>query len=93
MSISFIVFIVVHLLALAYFLEIMRRVRQRAKEYPLHDTSETLPFGFVRLRHIIVLYALLYLLWVAFSVGFYIKWLDIGAGPALPQPTATDLNI
>lgn len=76
MSISFIFFIVLHVLALIYFLEVMRRVRQRSKEYPLHESPATLPFGFIRLRHVVTLYSLLYLLWVAISIVFYLEWLS-----------------
>ncbi len=48
----------------------------RVKEYPLDEKPETLPFGFVRLRHIIVLYILSYIAWVIFSVWLYNIFVD-----------------
>ncbi|MFH0820840.1 MAG: hypothetical protein V1908_03635 [Candidatus Peregrinibacteria bacterium] len=93
MSVSFIIFIIVHLFALVYFLEVMRRVRQRAKEFPLRDSRETLPYGFLRLRHIVILYTLLYILWIILSIGFYVEWLDVGTGSMLPRSSETNLNI
>lgn len=91
MSITFIIFIVLQILAFAYFLEVMRRLRQRTREYPLKDTSETLPFGFVRLSHIVLIYITLYLLWVLLSFWLYFNWLNVSA--ALSTPTAETLNL
>lgn len=93
MSISFIIFIVIHILALAYFLETIRRVRHRAKEYPLTESKETVPFGLIRLGHAVVLYGFFYLLWLVFSFVFYFRWLE--ALDTLPSqaPTETFLNL
>ena len=91
MSISLIFFIVIQVLALAYFLEVMRRIRQRVKEYPLEDSPETLPFGFVKLRHVILFYVLLYLIWVLLSFWLYFRWMA-GEG-SLPNSPETLLNL
>ena len=94
MSFSFIFFIIVHVLALAYFLEAMRRVRQRSKEYPLHESADTLPFRWVRLRHIVILYGLVYVAWVLVSLWLYFGWLQGGTAENLPPPpNQTILNL
>jgi hypothetical protein len=51
--------------------ESLRRTAARDREYPMDETHETLPFGFVRLRHIIVLYILVYIAWIIFSIWLY----------------------
>ena len=72
MSISLIIFIIIHLITLAFFVETLRRVFKRVQEYPLEENSQTLPFGSVRLRHIITLYIIGYIIWVAFSIWLYV---------------------
>ena len=91
MSITLIIFIALQILAFAYFLEVIRRIRQRVKEYPLEDSSETLPFGFVRLRHVIFIYIVLYLFWVLLSFWLYFIWVNVG-NASLPTPVET-LNL
>lgn len=86
-------FIILHVLALAYFLETLRRVRQRAKEYPLEDTRVTMPFGMVRLRHVVTLYILIYLGWVLFSLWLYFFWMEGGSAFPEAQPAETILNL
>ena len=71
MSISLIIFIIIHLVTLAFFVETLRRVFQRVQEYPLEENSRTLPFGSFRLRYVIVLYIAAYLVWGVFSVWLY----------------------
>ena len=56
MSVSLIIFIVLHLLAFVFFIEALRRISHRNKEYPLEETSRTLPFGFFKLRYVVILY-------------------------------------
>ena len=76
MPIRLIIFIVIHLAALIYFIEMLRRVVKRTKEYDLKDTSQTLPFGFVRLRYVVILYIVAYLVWVISSVVLYLFFID-----------------
>lgn len=76
MSAKLVIFIIVQMGALIYFIEMMRRVAKRAKEYDLKDTRETLPFGFVRLRYIVILYIATYLIWVIASILLYIFFID-----------------
>lgn len=94
MPIRLAIFIIVHAAALIYFLESLRRISQRSKEYPLMESAETLPFGFVRLKHVVIAYVSFYILWVAASFWLYFGWLDAGAMPGLSEPPQdTDLNI
>ena len=76
MSVSFIIFIVIQIVTLAYFVESLRRTAIRVREYPLEETHETLPFRGVRLRHIIILYIVCYLAWVGLSFWLYITFVD-----------------
>ncbi|MBN1258985.1 hypothetical protein JXA05_04490 [Candidatus Peregrinibacteria bacterium] len=76
MSVSFIIFIIIHICILVFFVESLRRIAKRAHEYPLDETPETLPFGFLKLRHIIILYFIVYLLWVLFSIWIYFVFVD-----------------
>jgi len=71
MSISLIIFIIIHLGVLVYFIEMLRRLGYRHREYPLDETQETLPFGFLRLRHLVILTLVGYVLWVLFSIWLY----------------------
>lgn len=86
MSFKLIFFILIHLTALIYFIEVLRRVAKRANEYDLKDTRETLPLGFVRLRYVVILYVLTYLIWVVLSVFLYLSFIE-GKGFTLGQPT------
>ncbi|MFH1012192.1 MAG: hypothetical protein V1760_00375 [Candidatus Peregrinibacteria bacterium] len=92
MSLSLIFFIVIHIFALAFFMEALRRIHQRTKEYPLEDTSETIPFGLVRLRHVVFLYILIYLAWLLISFWLYFQWMDGGVS-FLSSPSDTILNL
>jgi hypothetical protein len=76
MSASLIVFIIIHVLIFAFFVESLRRTAMRVSEYPLDEKPETLPFGFVRLKHIIVLYVLVYIAWVVFSIWLFNVFTD-----------------
>ena len=71
MSISLIIFIIIHLFVLSFVAEMMRRLAMRHREYPLDETRETLPFGFLRLRYIVVMFILSYFFWVGFSLWLY----------------------
>jgi hypothetical protein len=71
MSTNLIIFIVIQLSALIYFVELLRRIYIRTKEYELKETRLTLPFGFLRLRHILVLYILTYAAWIVGSLFLY----------------------
>ncbi len=76
MSVSFIIFIIIQVVVLAYFVESLRRIAVRVREYPLEETHETLPFRGVRLKHIIIFYIIVYLIWVGFSIWLYIIFID-----------------
>lgn len=71
MSISLIIFIIIHLAVLSFVAEMMRRLSVRHREYPLDETRETLPFGFLRLRYIVVMFIVSYFVWVGFSLWLY----------------------
>jgi hypothetical protein len=76
MSTKLILFIIIHLGALIYFVELMRRILIRVREYNLRETRTTLPFGFIRLRHVIIAYILAYVLWVIGSFLLYYYFID-----------------
>ena len=76
MSVSFIIFIIIHVAILVFFVEVLRRTAIRAREYPLEDTRETLPFGFIRLRYVVILYILTYIAWIIFSFWLYSVFLE-----------------
>lgn len=83
MSAKLIFFILIHLIVFAFFIETLRRLNKRATEYDLKDTRQTLPFGLVRLRHIVVLYVLSYIVWIVVSIFMYFYFIS----PA-PLPSA-----
>lgn len=84
MSTKLILFITIHLGALVYFVELMRRVLLRSREYDLKEARTTLPFGFIRLRHIIIAYILTYFIWIIGSFFLYYYFID----PPLPTTSA-----
>jgi len=71
MPISLIIFIIIQLFVLTYMVELLRRLAYRNREYPLDESKETLPFGFLRLRHMVVLLIIAYVIWVIFSLWLY----------------------
>lgn len=71
MSISLIIFIIVHLGFFAFVVEMLRRTAYRHREYPLDESKETLPFGFLKLRYIVVMFIIGYVVWVLFSFWLY----------------------
>ncbi|MDH5596715.1 MAG: hypothetical protein OEY44_01315 [Candidatus Peregrinibacteria bacterium] len=76
MSISFITFIVIHVLVFAYMVEMLRRIARRHREYPLDESKETLPFGFLSLRYIIILFIMVYVAWFLFSIWLYTYFIE-----------------
>ncbi|MBN2306793.1 hypothetical protein JXD20_02310 [Candidatus Peregrinibacteria bacterium] len=71
MSISFIIFIIIHLGVFAYVVELLRRLAMRHREYPLDENRDTLPFGFLKLRYVVVMFIIGYIIWVLFSLWLY----------------------
>lgn len=71
MSISLIIFIIIHLGVLTFLVELFRRLAYRHREYPLDETRESLPFSFLRLRHLVVALIIVYVVWVIFSLWLY----------------------
>jgi hypothetical protein len=71
MSISLIVFIIIHLGVFAFMVEMLRRLAMRNREYPLDENKETLPFSFLKLRHMVILFIAGYFVWVLFSFWLY----------------------
>lgn len=71
MSANLIIFIIIHIFVFAFFVESLRRTATRDREYPMDETHETLPLGFIRLRHVIILYILAYIAWIIFSIWLY----------------------
>lgn len=76
MSVSFIIFIIIQIVTFAYFVESLRRTSIRVHEYPLEERHETLPFRSIRLRHVIILYVVTYLIWVGFSIWLYVTFIN-----------------
>lgn len=93
MSFSLILFIIIHVVAVVFFLEALRRIRQRAHEYPITDSSATLPFGLIRLRHMVVLYIIGYLAWFIFSFWLYFGWLAQTSGEKTLPKEEVILNL
>lgn len=71
MSINTIIFIIIHLGVFAFTVEMLRRLALRHREYPLDENRETLPFGFLKLRHIVVMFIITYVIWIIFSFWLY----------------------
>ncbi len=71
MSASLIIFIIIHLGVFAFTVEMLRRLALRHREYPLDESRETLPFGFLKLRHVVVMFIITYVAWVIFSFWLY----------------------
>lgn len=71
MSISLIIFIIIHLGVFAFTVEMLRRIAVRHREYPMDENKETLPFGFLKLGHIVVMFIIGYFVWVIFSLWLY----------------------
>ena len=71
MSISLIILIIIHFGVFTFLIEMMRRLAYRHREYPLDESRETLPFGFLKLRHLVILIIVFYLAWVIFSLWLY----------------------
>lgn len=71
MQVKLIIFGIIQLTVFAYMVELLRRLAFRHREYPLDENKETLPFGFLRLSHVVVMLILGYILWVLFSLWLY----------------------
>lgn len=71
MQVKLIIFGIIQLTVFAYMVELLRRLAFRHREYPLDENKETLPFGFLRLSHVVVMLILGYILWVIFSFWLY----------------------
>jgi len=76
MSFRLILFIIIQLAALIFFVELLRRLSKRDTEYHLIDTRKTIPLGFLRLRYIVALYVISYILWIALSIALYLFFVD-----------------
>lgn len=76
MSVQLATFILIHIIVLVFFIETLRRVSKRTNEYKLKDTRETIPFGFIRLRHLVIFYVLGYVLWLVVSILLYLAFID-----------------
>ncbi len=71
MSVKFIIFIIIQIAIFTFMVEMLRRIAMRHREYPLDENRETLPFGFLRLSHIVVMLIIGYIIWVLFSLWLY----------------------
>lgn len=97
MSFSLVLFIIIQLAALIFFLEMLRRVHKRINEYYLKENKRTLPFGFVRLRYVIIIYIISYGLWLILSFFVYFTYINgdvssVGA-PSTGTRRGVDLNL
>lgn len=71
MPASLIIFIIIHLGIFTFSVELLRRISVRHREYPMDENKETLPFGFLKLGHITVMFIIGYIIWVIFSLWLY----------------------
>jgi len=92
MSTQLIFFITIQVSALIYFVESLRRVWVRSREYELKEDRYTLPFGFIRLRYIIILYIICYIFWLIGSFFLYIYFVQSPPSGA-PGETIRNLNL
>lgn len=76
MSLKFALFLIIHIFVVIFFLETLHRIVKRNNEYRLKDSEKTLPFTFVRLKHVVILYVILYLIWVVFSIFIYFYYIN-----------------
>ena len=76
MPIRFIIFLIIHVVVLAYLIELLRRTSARVYEHPLEDDEHTIPFGFLKLRYVIALFMMFYVFWVLFSIWLYSVFID-----------------
>lgn len=89
MSASLIIFIIIHVLAFAFFAETLRRIAMKHREYPLEDTERTLPFGFLKLRYVLIFYIASYVIWILFSIWLYTVFINPDGIPffnSQPEP-------
>ena len=95
MSGTLILFILIQLIAFVFFIETLRRVSTKALEYGLKDTVKTLPFGLVRLRHVVILYVISYLIWIVASVFMYLLFIspDASTIERLPRGGGLELHL
>ena len=91
MSLSLIIFIGIHIVVFAYAVEMLRRVAHRHREYPLDETRDTLPFGFLKLRYVIILLLITYAIWVIFSIWLYEYF--VGDLLGLSSSLGNDVNL
>ena len=88
------IFIFIHIVVFAFFVETLRRVDKRASEYKLKDTRQTLSFVFVRLRHTVVLYVLSYIVWFVVSIILYFNFISPNSFPGAENvPSRGSRNI
>jgi len=92
MSTQLILFITIQVSALIYFVEMLRRVWVRSREYELKENPSTMPFGFIRLRYIIILYIISYVLWLIGSFFLYIYFVQSTPSGA-PGETIRNFNL
>jgi len=71
MEIVWSIFIVLHVIMFIYLIELFRKLSIRTREYPLEEKPETLPFGFIRLRYVVISYIISYVLWVLLSIWLF----------------------
>ena len=76
MTAKLILFFIIHLAALVYFVEMLRRMAIKSREYELKENRQSMPFGFIRLRHIVLLYVFCYLAWIVGSVFLYLYFIE-----------------
>lgn len=93
MSASLVIFIIIHVFALGYLIESLRRIAKRAREYPLEETRETLPFGFLRLRHVVILYLAFYAAWVLVSIWLYFVFIDMSLIPTMQSTPSSNIQL
>lgn len=76
MTFSFGLFITFHVLVLIFVVESLRRIWRHKRELNLAEDPRTLPFGFVRLRHVIILYIVAYVAWVVLTIWLYMLFIQ-----------------
>ena len=93
MSATLVIFIIIHVFSLGFLFESLRRTVHRIREYPLEETSKTLPFGKLRLRHVVILYIVAYAAWLLLTLWLYFSFLS-GTDATTPAASGTlNLNL
>lgn len=80
MTFSLGLFITFHIFVLIFVVESLRRVWQHKHQLNMPENPRALPFGFLRLRHVIIFFIMAYIGWVFFSIWLYVIFIQGAPG-------------